>query len=194
MIEGLSGFTAETPKNILFGACTVHKGLKYDTSKKTWNTKETLIGATNGGSKLNITPEINQIEVDGVYVPIVGMDVKTGETATLEINFAELSKDIIKASALATDGTGNDAFDVLVSKADIVSGDYWDNIALFGKTATGRPIIAILENALCTSGLEVEGKNKTGGTHKVTFRCTQKADGDTRVLPWKIYYPKADAT
>lgn len=191
MVEGITGFTETTAANILFGACTVHRGLKYDSQKKTWNTQESLMGATNGGSKLDIVPELTQIPIDGVYVDMMGTDIKTGEKATLEINFAELTPNIMAASTLGTQGTAEGDFNVLTSKVDIVSGDYWENVALFGKTATGKPIIAILENALCTSGLSVEGKNKDGSTQKVVFRCTQKASGDPRKLPWKIYYPKS---
>lgn len=191
MIEGVTGYTAKTPENILFGACTVHKGLTYDASKKTWNTAESLVGATNGGSKLDIVPDIQQVPVDGVYVAMIGTDVKTGETATMEINFAELTKDIITASTLGAAGVVQGDFDVIESKVDIVAGDYWPNVALFGKTVTGRPVIAILDNALCTSGLPIEGKNKESGVQKVTFRCTQAANGDPRKLPWHIYYPKA---
>lgn len=193
MVEGITGFTEATPGNVLFGACTVHKGLKYDTQKKSWNTLETLIGATNGGSKLDIVPELTQIPIDGVYVAMMGTDVKTGEKATLEINFAEITPDIIKAGTLAAAGVTEGDFDVITPKADISTGDYWENVALFGKTADGKAVIAILENALCTSGLTVEGKNKTGSTQKVVFRCTQKPGGDPRKLPWKVYYPKTAA-
>ena len=61
-----SGITDKTPKNIVFGAGTIHKGLKYDASKKTWNFAESLIGATSGGTKLSIKPELKDIEVKSI--------------------------------------------------------------------------------------------------------------------------------
>lgn len=186
--EGRTGVTANTPKNILFGAGTIHKGLKYAT---TWNFTESLVGATSGGSKLSIIPEITKVEVDGALVPTKGLTVKTGEAATMEINFIELTEDIIKASTIGKAGTSEDAtYSAIVSKADIEEGDYWENIAFVGKTLDGKNIIAILENALCTSGFEQEGKNKEGAVGKYTFESHAELTSDLDTLPWKIYYPK----
>lgn len=190
--EGKTGVTANTPKNILFGAGTIHKNLKYEGSS--WNFAESLVGATSGGSKLSIIPEVTNIEVDGALVKAKGLTVKTGETGTMEINFIELTKDIIKAATIGADGTSEDTnYDVIVSKANIEEGDYWENVAFVGKTLEGKNIIAILENALCTSGFEQEGKNKEGAIGKYTFESHADLTGDLDTLPWKIYYPKATA-
>lgn len=186
--EGKNGVTTNTPKNILFGAGTIHKNLTYTTSK--WNFTESLMGATSGGSKLSIVPEVTKVPVDGALVAVKGLSVKTGETATMEINFAELTKDIIKAATLGADGESEDTtYDAIVSKADIAEGDYFDNIAFVGKTLSGKNIIAILENVICTSGFEQEGKNKEGAIGKYTFECHAELDSDLDTLPWKIYYP-----
>ena len=190
MKEGKTGVSSNTPKNILFGAGTIHKGLAYTGSA--WNFDESIVGATSGGSKLSIVPEVTKVEVDGALVAAKGLSVKTGETATMEINFIELTEDIIKAGTLGEVGTSDDTkFNVIVSKADIVEGDYWENIAFVGKTLSGESIIAILENALCTSGFEQEGKNKEGAIGKYTFECHADLASDLNTLPWKIYYPKA---
>lgn len=188
---GKTGVSANTPKNILFGAGTIHKGLKYSTNA--WNMDESIVGATSGGSKLSIIPEVTNIEVDGALVKAKGLSVKTGETATMEINFIELTEDLIKASTLGKTGTSEDStnYNVIVPKADIEEGDYWENIAFVGKTVEGKNIIAILENALCTSGFEQEGKNKEGSIGKYTFESHAELTGDLDTLPWKIYYPKA---
>lgn len=237
-IAGKHGVTSDTPKNILFGAGTIHKGLTFTTPSyaltsdvavvpgKTyytrsgtspnytytvvanpqtasigtyyeqtggWNFDATVVGSTSGGSKLSIIPEITNIEVDGVDVKAKGLAVKTGETASMEINFAELTKDIIKAGTLGADGTSEDSanYDLIQSKSNIAVGDFWTNIAFVGKTLDGRKIIAILPNALCTSGFEQEGKNKKGAVGKYTFECHAELSGELDKLPWKIYYPKA---
>lgn len=191
MKAGKTGVSANTPKNILFGAGTIHKGLKY--TSNTWNMDESIVGATSGGSKLSIVPEVTNIEVDGALVKAKGLAVKTGETATMEINFIELTEDLIKTSTLGKTGTSEDTtgYNVIVPKADIEEGDYWENIAFVGKTVEGKNIIAILENALCTSGFEQEGKNKEGSIGKYTFESYAELTGDLDTLPWKIYYPKA---
>ena len=190
MIEGRNGITASTPKNILFGAGTIHKNLKYST---TWNFTESIVGATNGGSKLTIVPELYDVPVDGANVAVMGLKVKTGETATMDVNFTEMSVDLIKAGTLGKAGTSEDkTLELVIPKADIAVGDYWENVAFVGKTLEGKPIIAILENALVTSGFSTEGKNKEAATGAYTFTCHADGAADSfDVLPWKIYYPTA---
>lgn len=196
-IAGKHGVTENTPKNILFGAGTIHKGLKYTPgsggSGGSWNKEASIVGATSGGSKLSIIPEITNVDVDGVLVKAKGLAAKTGETASMEVNFAELTKDIIKSATLGNEGTSADAtnFDVIESKSDIAEGDYWENIAFWGKTLAGEDIIAILDNVLVTSGFEQEGKNKEGAVGKYTFECYAELTGELDKLPWHIYYPKA---
>lgn len=191
MVEGRNGITADTTKHILFGAGTIHKGLKYTTSA--WNFEESLVGATNGGSKLSIVPELYDVPLDGANVAVKGLKVKTGETATMEVNFAELTEDIIKAATIGKAGTPEDTtYNLIESKADIAVGDYWENVAFVGRTLEGKNIIAILENALITSGMETEGKNKESAVGTYTFTCHAAANADSfDTLPWKIYYPKA---
>lgn len=190
MKAGKNGVTNNTPKNVLFGAGTIHKGLKY--SGNEWNFAESLVGATSGGSKLSIVPEVTKLEVDGALVNTKGLSVKTGEVATMEVNFIELTADIIKAATFGTMGTSDDTtYDVIQAKADIVEGDYWENIGFVGKLLDGRNVIAIMDNALCTNGFEQEGKNKEGAIGKYTFECHAELDSDLDTLPWRIYYPKA---
>lgn len=193
MIAGKNGVTGNTTKNILFGAGTIHKGLKY-TEGTGWNFAETCVGATSGGSKLSIVPEVYDVPVDGADVLVKNLRVKTGEKATMEVNLIELSSDIIAAAAMGAIGASDmENYDLIESKPDIEAGDYWDNIAFVGKMLNNQPVIAILENALCTTGFEQEGKNKEGAVGKYTFECHADPDSDMDKLPWKIYYPKATA-
>jgi hypothetical protein len=83
-----------------------------------------------------------------------------------------------------------EGYDKIESKADIAVGDYWDNIAFVGKMLNNTPVIAILDNALCTTGFEQEGKNKEGAVGKYTFECHADPDTDMDKLPWRIYYPQ----
>lgn len=189
-----SGVTEKTPGNILFGAGTIHKGLKFSTETKKWNFAESLAGATSGGSKFEIVPEVTQVEVDGALVAVKELDVKTGETATMEINFAELTPDIIKAAVIGQAAESDaEGYSLITSKSQIEEGDYWENIAFVGKTVTGKPIIVIMDNAICTSGISMEGKNKEAGIGKYTFRCSQEITGDLTTLPYHIYYPTPTA-
>lgn len=191
---GKSGVTDSTPKNIMFGAGTIHKNLTFDASSKKWNFDESILGATQGGSKISIKPEFTDIDVDGALVPVKGLKVKTGETATMEFNFLEVTQDILKMALVGTDGESVDeAYNVIESTAFITEGNYLDNVAFVGQTLDGRNIIVIMDNALCTSGFESNGKNKEAGVFTCTFECHADLSSDMDTLPYHIYFPKATA-
>lgn len=184
------GVTADTPKNIMLGAGTLHKGFKYDSESKKWNFAESLVGATSGGNKLSITPEITTVEVDGALVKIKGLDFKTGEVAKLETNLVEITPELLKTTVIGELVESDiEGYDLIESKADIEEGDYFENLAFVGKKTDGTPIIVILDNALCTSGFEGEAKNKENTVVKCTFECYQDVEGDLAKLPYHIYYP-----
>ena len=189
MKRGNNGVSSKTAQNILFGAGTIHKGLKYEESS--WNFDESCVGATKGGSSLVITPEFYSVEPDGSTVAIKDFKRKVGEKATLDVNFLELTTDLIKSAVIGGNGTSADStYDVIESTEAIETGDYWENIAFVGETLKGENIIVILDNALCTSGLTLEGKNKEEGVGKYTFECHADADESLTTLPYHIYYPK----
>lgn len=186
-----TGITADTPKNIVFGAGVIYRDLKFETNKFTG----TIIGATQGGSKFTITPEITDIEADGALVKTKGLTVKTGETASMEINFLEVTPEILEMTSLGKENSSSSAtgFTEIVSKANIEAGDYVASLAFVGRTLDGREIIVLFDNALCTSGLELEGKSKENGVVKATFECYADLTGDLETLPYHIYYSTAVA-
>lgn len=184
-----SGITADTPKTVMLGAGTVHKGLKFN--ENAWNFAESLIGATSGGSKLSIVPEFYDIPVDGALVKVKGLTAKVGETATLEINAIEMKPEILKMAVIGDEKASTTAtgYKEMTSRAIINDGDYIENLAYVGKTMEGKPIIVLFDNALCTSGLELEGKNKEAAVPKFTFECYADLSAQADILPWHIYYP-----
>jgi hypothetical protein len=187
-----SGGTYTATTQNVGAAVTANTYYEKKVTAGTWNFEESIVGATSGGSVLSIVPEFVHVEADGALVKVKGLEVKTGETAKLEINFLELTEEIIKAAAIAKDGTSEDSnYTLLESKAAIEEGDYWENIAFVGKTLEGKNIIAILDNALCTSGLELGGENKKESVGKYTFESHADLTSDLDTLPYHIYYPKA---
>lgn len=193
MRAGNNGVTEKTVKNIPFGAGTIHKGLKY-IAESGWNFAESCVGATKGGSSVKIEPEFYSVEPDGSTVAIKDFKRKVGEKATMEINLIELTEDIIKAAIVGTSQTSDISstdYTLFTSKEDIEEGDYWENIAFVGETLDGKNIIVILPNALCTSGLSLDGKNGEESVGKYTFECHADVSTSLTTLPYKIYYPKA---
>ena len=196
MRAGNNGVKADTVKNIPFGAGTIHKGLKYITESG-WNFAESCVGATKGGSSVKIEPEFYSVEPDGSTVAIKDFKRKIGEKATMEINLIELTEDIIKAAIVGASQTSDISstdYTLFTSKEDIEEGDYWENIAFVGETLDGKNIIVILPNALCTSGLSLDGKNGEESVGKYTFECHADVSTSLTTLPYKIYYPKTTST
>lgn len=184
---GKTGVSATTPGNILFGAGTYHTGLKFASGAWTG----TCVGATSGGGKLAIAGELVPIELDGALVKVEGLDVKQGGTANMEVNFAELSSNILKMGTWFEEGESDaEGFTMLVDKAHLQKGDYLENFGFVGETADGsKKIIVIFERALCTSGFEIEPKGKENAVVKLTLEAVAPIDGDLDRLPVKIYYP-----
>lgn len=187
MIMGKHGISATTPGNIPLGAGTFHKGLKCEGGK--WS--GTCIGATSGGGKVSIAGELKDIELDGALVKAKGLTVKQGGTASMEFSFAELSSDMMKTVGLFEAGESDaDGYTMLKDKANITEGDYLENFGFVGFTADGsKQIIIIFDWALCTSGFELEGKNKENSVVKATVEACAAIDGDLDTLPVRIYYP-----
>jgi hypothetical protein len=195
------GITETTPDNILLGAGAVYKNFAYNTTGTRW--EGDILGATSGGNKLAIVPEMIDLELDGASVPVEGISrVKSGETATLEVNLVELTPELISKSIVGKAVTAADAtvgvvtadiiagFDLTVTKPLVEAGDYYDNIAFVGKKTDGSPIIIIFPRALCTGGLTLEAKNKDKASFPVKFECVAPLTNDGKTyskLPLKIY-------
>lgn len=190
-----SGITENTPKTIMLGAGTIHKGLSFTAGQSggagTWNFEDSLICATSGGSKLSIVPEFYDIPVDGALVKVKGLTVKVGETATLEINPIELTPEVLKMALIGDEAASTTAsgYNEITSRAIIKEGDYLTNMAYVGKTIEGKPIIIVFDYALCTSGLTLEGKNKEAAIPAFTFECFANLSPEADTLPYHIYYP-----
>lgn len=187
-----NGVTSNTPKNIQLGAGTVYKNLKFENGS--WG--GSILGATSGGNTYNITNEQRDLgsDIDGVHVKIKDLIAKQGETANLEVNLIELSQEIIEKAIMGKeDSTAKvDGFKVIKTKAEITDDDYLDNIGFVGFTAKGKPIIIIMDNAICTSGLSNNPKDKDPTVSKLTFECTAELNdegNDYDVLPVTIYMP-----
>lgn len=157
--------------------------------------EEYVLGATNGGNKLSIMPETTPIEVDGAVVEIKGLEQKIGEKGTLEVNLAQHTKDSIKRAIIGKEVNSLiKGYSQLQTKSLIELSDYLDNIAYVGTMTDGTEIIAILENAICTSGYEINPKNKETAVTTTTFKSTADfAGGVYDTLPIYIFYPNKTA-
>lgn len=187
------GITESTPSNIPFGAGTWFKGLKYEEGTG-WT--GTVLGATSGGSSIKITNEITDLEIDGVIVPVKGLALMAGGGGEAEVNFAELTPDVIKHTMLAEMLDENsehyvEGFDCFQTKDSINDGDYIENLGFVGWTADkSKQIIVIMDNALCKGGLQLDPKNKEASIVKGTFTAYGDIKSDLSRVPVRVYYTK----
>lgn len=180
------GITTNTPSELMFRAGVVYKNLKLEGNDWTG----TILGATSGGSKFSLVEEFADAEVDGALVKVKGLKVKIGETGTLETNVTEFKEDVIKeALHLVKSATSAEGYNVYTTKGLIGEADYLENIAFVGELTSGKQVIFILPNAFCTSGMEIEPKDKEQAVFALTFEAHANIDGDLDHLPVEIYYP-----
>jgi hypothetical protein len=155
---------------------------------------DNVLGATSGGNKLSIMSEITQIEVDGALVKVKGLTQKQGETGSLETNLAQHTKEsFIRAIIGKEQESLVKGYSQLTTKSLIEASDYLENIAFVGTMSDGTECIIILENALCTSGFELESKNKETAVLKALFECNADFDDAHDTLPIYIFVPNKNA-
>lgn len=193
-----TGYTKDTPLHYMVDAGAIYKNLKYNKEKEEWEGE--LLGATHDGNKITIEQEYRTIEVDGVYVDAVGQKVLQSSVGKLEVNVKEITAENIR---LAINGTIRDAkedeapkgYKIIEGKGTLDNSDYIKNLGLVGTiTGSKEPIIVVLDNALCVSGLE--GETKDNEEMVITMEFQAHADPDqvaNRKLPARIYFPPIPA-
>ena len=190
-----SGVTTGTPSKILFGAGVYFKGLTYN--EKVAPTEEevraAIFGATQEGGTVTITPQFFMPELDDVLVPVKELQNKIGETAQMEVSFAELTADLVAHTVIGTvDETTDKNFDVITSNSKIGAGHFYEGFGYYGHLMDGRPAIIIFKNALCTSGFTTDPKSKTNALFKGTFECQSDIEYSLTKLPYAIFIRKAE--
>ena len=187
--------TTGTPAKIAFGAGVYFKGIAFDplVAPTAEAVKKALVGATQEGGTFTVTPEFFAPELDGVYVPVKEFQQKVGETAQMEVSFAEFTPELAAHLAIAKVGETTDKdYAVITSSEHLTAGHYYEGFGYYGRFLDGRPLIIIFKNALCTSGLTTDAKNKTNSLFKGTFACHSDLEYGTTTLPYAIFIHKAE--
>ena len=191
-----SGVNKGTPANIPFGAGVYFQGITYDEKVAPTEAaiKAAIIGATQDGGSLNITPEFFTPEIDGVHVKMKELQEKVGETAIMETSFVELTPELAMKTVIGELNDSTDGeYDVITSSSNMEAGHFYEGFGFYGKHLDGRPIIVLFKNAFCSSGFSTEPKNKTNSVFKGTFECVSDVEYSTVKLPYAIFIKKADS-
>lgn len=189
-----TGITAGTPSKILFGAGVYFHGVEYsETVAPTEEAiKAAIIGATQEGGTLTITPEFFAPELDGATVAIKELQNKVGETAQMDISYAELTAELVSKMVIGNVGETTDkSYDVVTSSV-LKSGHFYEGFGFYGEFLDGRPMIILFKNALCTSGFTTDNKNKTNSVFKGTMACHSDIEYGTTKLPYAIFIRKKE--
>ena len=189
-----SGITSGTPAKIPFGAGVYFQGVEYSESVAPTAAaiRAAIIGATQEGGTLTITPEFFAPELDGATVAVKELQMKIGETAQMEVSFAELSAEMVKNMVVGNANDSTDGEYDVVTSAAINAGHFYDGFGFYGKFTDGRPMIILFKHALCTSGFTTDAKNKTNSVFKGTFACMSDIEYSTTKLPYAIFIRKLE--
>lgn len=189
-----SGITVGTPSKIPFGAGVYFQGVTYSetVAPTAEEIKAAIIGATQEGGTLTITPEFFAPELDGATVAIKELQSKVAETAQMEVSFAELTSDLMARMAIGKIGATTDGEYDVITSAELRAGHFYEGFGYYGKFMDGRPLIIMFKNALCTSGFTTDAKNKTNSVFKGTFACQSDIEYSTTKLPYAIFIRKQD--
>ena len=189
-----SGITAGTPAKILFGAGVYFQGVAYNelVAPTEEEIKAAIIGATQEGGTLTITPEFFAPELDGATVAVMELQQKVGETAQMEVSYVEMTADLMSKMAIGkvTESTDNN-YDVVTSSV-LKKEHFYKGFGYYGEFLDGRPMIILFKNALCTSGFTTDSKNKTNSMFKGTMACHSDIEYGTTKLPYAIFIRKKD--
>lgn len=189
-----SGVTSGTPSKIPFGMGVFFSGVEYSetVAPEIAAIRAAIIGATQDGGSLSITPEFFAPELDGVTVAVKELQNKVGEKAQMETSFAELTAELAAKMAIGKVGASTDGKYDVVTSSELTAGHFYDGFGYFGKLLDGRPVIIIFKQALCTSGFPMENKNKTNTVFKGTFECQSDIEYGVQNLPYAIFIRKAE--
>lgn len=187
-----TGITSGTPAKIAFGAGVFFQGVTYsETVAPTEEAiKAAIIGATQEGGKLTITPEFFAPDLDGALVAVKELQQKVGETATLETSMVELSAEYMAHSVIGEINDSTDKNYDVVTSSELRSGHFYEGFGYYGELLDGRPFICLFKNALCTSGFATESKNKENTKFTGTFECQSDITYGVEKLPYALFLRK----
>lgn len=189
-----TGYSENTSKSYIINAATVYTDVTYAEGA---GFTGTLHGATAGGVTLTIETTYRDIEVDGTsHMKVKGNKVLESATATITTNVKEITAETIRKSLNGTleeieAAQGPAGYKVVRSKRFVEDADYTPNMAVVGTlSGTNEPVIAILDNVLCTSGFEGATEDNSEMVIEQVYEAhatVEQLDADE--FPWRILYP-----
>ncbi len=187
--------TKDTPSRILFGSGVFFQGVEY--SEAVAPTEEKilagLLGATQEGGKITVTPTFSEPDLDGKKVSVLELIHKSGETAVMDTSMVEVTAEMIAKSLIGVIKESTDKnYDVVTSSSEIRKGHFLKGFGYYGELIDGRPFISLFKNALCTSGFGLEAKSNEYGKMAKTFECKSDIEYSVEKLPYAFFIRKKE--
>ena len=189
-----NGVTKGTPARVLFGAGVYFQGVEYkeDAPPSDDEILAALMGATQEGGTLTVTPEFYRPEIDGVMVAVQEFEAMIGETGQMEVSFVELTPEYLAHTIIGTVSESTDKNYHVIKPSELGSGHYYKGFGFYGNLMDGRPVIILAKKALCTSGFTTDAKNKTNALFKGTFEFRSDLEAGVNRLPYVIFIRKEE--
>jgi len=131
-----------------------------------------VLGATAGGSKLELDRKIKDIKYDGAYGSTRGLRRYETYECKLMINFLKMTYTNLAYGLPLTVSDGADAdgtFKKIVFDLEIASTDVLTNVAFVGQKHDGKQVLIILNNALNIDKINLDFKEKDEVTSEMTY-------------------------
>lgn len=150
--------------------------------------REKWFGATKGGVNIQENRTYWKPDIDGLRLPFKGQyQVDTVEpkmTGTL----VELTPDNLKAVSGAADMTTEGNITTVQPRATIREGDYFESVTFIGNQGSDGLFACVMENALCTTGVNSQTSDKAVATLPFEFVAHSASVTFTDTLPVKYLF------
>jgi hypothetical protein len=159
-------------------------------------TDERVLGATRGGNVFTVEQDIRLVEIDGIKGATKGARRVIESNARITARLMELtSANLLIALPATTSTVTNEAgitgttHNMLRRTREIISADYYKNIAIVGKVAgTTKNFVGIIYNPLADGGFTIEQIDRDESVVEIQFTAHYDVATIT-TEPWAILTP-----
>lgn len=120
---------------------------------------EAVIGATRGGSKVEIDKVIKEIAYDGAYGPTKDMRRYERYVPSFKVNLLKMTYESL-IYAMPADSSDEGDYHEISFRLNIEDTDYLTNITFVGKTHAGDNVIIYIYNPLNDGNITLDFKEK----------------------------------
>ena len=192
MPNTLHGITATSPLDLIVDAGVLVRNWTPGSAAAAWD----IVGATDGGIKVTITPEIHMPSIDGAYAPVQGMERITkwdvnidGTLKTIKIAAA---MDLLLGASIANyAGAPTQYYDI--TPGTMSAADYQSNITLL-VSQSNVPLLPfgaalMIMNARTDGKFALSTKHADEGSLPIHYDATV-LPADPQTAPYRILWPK----